>query len=82
MKIFNMLTPVCVFFIGLSLNGCTKTVIETRYELKEVPVPVKMDIPNVECYFYGDTESEILNNYLDCIVKQKKVLDTLRKNNK
>lgn len=79
MRIYKM---VCVFFIGLALNGCTKTVYETRYEMKEVLVPVKMEIPEVNCYFNGNSEAEILNNYIECVAKQKKVLDMLRKENK
>lgn len=73
---------ICAFFLGIALNGCTRTVYETRYEVKEVFVPVKMDIPEVNCYFNGKTETEILNNYIECVVKQKKVLDMLRKENK
>lgn len=59
-------------------TGCTKVVYRNKYIPKEVYVPIKPQIPNIHCYFDGEDETEVLNKYIECIVKHKKLLDVLR----
>lgn len=66
--------------IMIFLSGCSKTIIEyvPQTVVKEVYVPVKVEIPEIECEFSG-TPNEVINKLLKCIADQKKILDELRK---
>lgn len=70
-----------LILIMLLISGCTKTVYETKYKIFKVPVPVQLDIPEVNCRFDGNDPTEILNNYIECVAKQKHVLDMVRRKN-
>lgn len=64
------------------LTGCSKTIVEyvPQTVIKEVPIPIKMDIPEITCEFSG-TPEEVIDKLLKCLADHKKVLDTLRQQN-
>ena len=83
MMIYKIITLVLIM-IGLS--GCfngqpkpeIKTVIVTK--IKEVKVPVPCKVPKVSCDFNGPGFTPI-NKLLECVVKQKRALESVADNN-
>ena len=79
MMIYKIITLVLIM-IGLS--GCfdgqpkpeIKTVIVTK--IKEVKVPIPCKVPKVSCDFNGPGFTPI-NKLLECIIKQKRALESI-----
>jgi len=83
MKIFKY---VIIAVIAIGFSGCwwdkpkpsckCETKYVYKYKIKEVKVPVKLHVPEVKCDFKGDGFEPTIK-LLECIVKQKKVLEAI-----
>jgi len=64
-----MLKIFFLIFVILAFSGCTKTVYVDR--VKYVNIPVKCDVPNVECSTQGKNDVEIVSEMIRCIYDLK-----------
>lgn len=76
-----LLLSIIVFLVGCSTRHTVETKILTNTETVEVKVPVKLDIPDVDCEFSGDGTVP-MTKMLECIILQKKIIDELTERNK
>lgn len=74
MKQITLALMVLVFFIG-----CGKQ-IEYVTQIKEVEkvVPVYPNVPEIQCNFYKEKPEDVLNSLVECVIIQKKFIDSLR----
>jgi len=86
MKIYSSVLILSV--IGLLLSGCGRcpepeivTIYEPVYKTKIVKIPVKCDVPKPKCDFKGKGYEPAVK-LLECVVTQKKFIDTCFKKNK
>jgi len=64
-----------MLFAALTLTSCSsKKEIEIRYIDKpyRVSVPVKCIVPEANCSFNRETDTEVINALIECIVNMKK----------
>lgn len=73
MKILFLILPI--MFIGCG----TKIEYVTKIQEVEKVVPVYPEIPEIECDFYKQTPEDVLNSLYECVITQKKLLDSLKK---
>lgn len=76
MKYF-VFTLIILFLV----SGCAHKQIEYVTQIKEVEkyVPVYPTVPDIQCDFYKDTPEEVLNSLLECVIVQKKFIESLKK---
>lgn len=62
------------------LFGCSKQV-EYVTQIKEVEkiVPVYPEVPDIKCDFYKEKPEDVLNSLMECIIIQKKFIESLKK---
>ena len=72
---------VFTLIILFPLSGCAQKQIEYVTQIKEVEkyVPVYPTVPDIQCDFYKDTPEEVLNSLLECVIIQKKFIESLKK---
>ena len=75
-----LLTSMVFILFGCSNKQVVETKIITRTETVEVKVPVKIDIPEIECEFSGEGTVP-MTKMLECIILQKKVIDEITERN-
>lgn len=82
MYITRFLLLLSILFL---LFGCSRQPVETkvitRTETVEVKVPVKIDIPEIDCEFSGEGTVP-MTKMLECIILQKKVIDEISERNR
>ena len=66
---------------GCSARQPVETKVITRTETVEVKVPVKIDIPEIDCEFSGEGTVP-MTKMLECIILQKKVIDEISERNR
>ena len=76
--IIILLAIVWILLI-ITVTGCTKTQYVNKIVEVEKVVPIYPEVPEVNCDFYKDKPEDILNAVYECVIKQKKLLDSLRK---
>ncbi len=80
---------ILLFTIGLLVfTGCaTKQEVVTcepeiryltEYKVQKVNVPVKCKIPEYDCNFNGNSSGDIVAGMLQCIKKQKEIIELCR----
>lgn len=59
--------------------GCGKQ-IEYVTQIKEVEkvVPVYPKVPEIQCNFYKEKPEEVLNGLVECVIIQKKFIESLK----
>ncbi len=59
------------------LTGCgSKPCLPHKeFVTKEVYVPIRVELPKVECDFNANTADEVIDKMLECIKDQKKVIE-------
>lgn len=74
MRQVTLALMVLVFFIG-----CGKE-IEYVTQIKEVEkvVPVYPNVPEIQCNFYKEKPEDVLNSLVECVIIQKKFIDSLK----
>lgn len=80
----NIIALVCMFITAFMVSGCTKqpngpTVVR-NVEVQYIKVPMTVDIPDIDCDFSG-AGLEPSVKLLNCVVLQKRVLDSIREYN-
>ena len=70
-----------LFLFGCSTRQPVETKVITRTETVEVKVPVKIDIPEIDCEFSGEGTVP-MTKMLECIILQKKVIDEISERNR
>lgn len=73
MKYLYLLIPI--LFVGCG----TKIEYVTKIQEVEKVVPIYPEVPEIECDFYKPTSEEVLNSLYECVIKQKRLLDSLKK---
>lgn len=66
-------------FIGCSTKNCSNDII-VKQDVQKVYIPVKVNIPEIDCNFDGEG-TEPIYNLIACLAKHKKILDELRLQN-
>lgn len=75
----KMLLLFIMFFIFILCTGCApKVEYVTKVVEVEKKVPVYPEVPEIECDFYKATPEEILNSVYECVIIQKRFIDSLR----
>ena len=77
---FLLLLSVLLLLFGCSARQPVETKVITRTETVEVKVPVKIDIPEIDCEFSGEGTVP-MTKMLECIILQKKVIDEISERN-
>ena len=77
---FLLLLSILFLLFGCSARQPVETKVITRTETVEVKVPVKIDIPEIECEFSGEGTVP-MTKMLECIILQKKVIDEITERN-
>lgn len=75
-----LLLSMFLFLFGCGARQPVETKVITRTETVEVKVPVKIDIPEIDCEFSGEGTVP-MTKMLECIILQKKVLDEISERN-
>ena len=78
---FLLLLSVLLLLFGCSARQPVETKVITRTETVEVKVPVKIDIPEIDCEFSGEGTVP-MTKMLECIILQKKVIDEISERNR
>ena len=78
---FLLLLSILFLLFGCSARQPVETKVITRIETVEVKVPVKMDIPEIDCEFSGEGTVP-MTKMLECIILQKKVIDEISERNR
>ena len=80
MRLFNIVTVILITFL---FTGCFCETPEPIVKIKTITVEktVPCDLPKVHCDFHGEG-FEPTQKLLDCVVIQKKALETCAKFNK
>lgn len=78
---FLLLLSILFLLFGCSARQPVETKVITRTETVEVKVPVKIDIPEIDCEFSGEGTVP-MTKMLECIILQKKVIDEISERNK
>ena len=76
-----MLKVFLIVFALLSLSGCSAECKPTTEYVRvpyEVKVPVKCEVPHVECDFNRSTDTEVIAAMLECIVDLKRSNEVCR----
>ena len=77
---FLLLLSILFLLFGCSARQPVETKVITRTETVEVKVPVKIDIPEIDCEFSGEGTVP-MTKMLECIILQKKVIDEISERN-
>lgn len=77
---FLLLLSILFLLFGCSARQPVETKVITRIETVEVKVPVKIDIPEIDCEFSGEGTVP-MTKMLECIILQKKVIDEISERN-
>ena len=77
---FLLLLSILFLLFGCSTRQPVETKVITRTETVEVKVPVKIDIPEIDCEFSGEGTVP-MTKMLECIILQKKVIDEISERN-
>ena len=77
---FLLLLSILFLLFGCSARQPVETKVITRTETVEVKVPVKIDIPEIDCEFSGKGTVP-MTKMLECIILQKKVIDEISERN-
>ena len=78
---FILLLSILFLLFGCSSRQPVETKVITRTETVEVKVPVKIDIPEIDCEFSGEGTVP-MTKMLECIILQKKVIDEISERNR
>ena len=78
---FLLLLSILFLLFGCSARQPVETKVITRTETVEVKVPVKIDIPEIDCEFSGEGTVP-MTKMLECIILQKKVIDEIAERNR
>lgn len=78
---FLLLLSILFLLFGCSARQPVETKVITRIETVEVKVPVKIDIPEIDCEFSGEGTVP-MTKMLECIILQKKVIDEISERNR
>ena len=78
---FLLLLGILFLLFGCSARQAVETKVITRIETVEVKVPVKIDIPEIDCEFSGEGTVP-MTKMLECIILQKKVIDEISERNR
>ena len=78
---FLLLLSILFLLFGCSARQSVETKVITRIETVEVKVPVKIDIPEIDCEFSGEGTVP-MTKMLECIILQKKVIDEISERNR
>lgn len=78
---FLLLLSILFLLFGCSSRQPVETKVITRTETVEVKVPVKIDIPEIDCEFSGEGTVP-MTKMLECIILQKKVIDEISERNR
>ena len=78
---FLLLLSILFLLFGCSARQPVETKVITRTETVEVKVPVKIDIPEIDCEFSGEGTVP-MTKMLECIILQKKVIDEISERNR
>ena len=78
---FLLLLSILFLLFGCSARQPVENKVITRIETVEVKVPVKMDIPEIDCEFSGEGTVP-MTKMLECIILQKKVIDEISERNR
>lgn len=78
---FLLLLSILFLLFGCSARQPVETKVITRTETVEVKVPVKIDIPVIDCEFSGEGTVP-MTKMLECIILQKKVIDEISERNR
>lgn len=70
--IYSIVISILIMLTGCGTTTVTKPIIKT--ETVEVKVPVKCNIPKVECNLHGK-DFEVIGKMLECIVEQKRAIE-------
>lgn len=79
MKTYKML--ITVLIVSIFFGGCVsqpEPEIRTVYKTKEVKVPVKCKVPEINCSFKGEGFEPTIK-LLECIQLQKRALEACAK---
>lgn len=75
-KIFLAMLTVFIIFL---ITGCaTKIEYVPKVVVKEVKVPVILNIKDISCDFYSKDPSKVVDNLIKCIKLHKEYLKSLR----
>lgn len=77
---FILLLSILFLLFGCSARQPVETKVITRIETVEVKVPVKIDIPEIDCEFSGEGTVP-MTKMLECIILQKRVIDEISERN-
>lgn len=77
---FLLLLSILFLLFGCSSRQPVETKVITRIETVEVKVPVKIDIPEIDCEFSGEGTVP-MTKMLECIILQKRVIDEISERN-
>lgn len=77
---FLLLLSILFLLFGCSARQPVETKVITRIETVEVKVPVKIDIPEIDCEFSGEGTVP-MTKMLECIILQKRVIDEISERN-
>jgi hypothetical protein len=66
--------------LSLTLASCSQPQPKTEYldRVIEKPIPVRCQVPEVDCNFKAEHKTEIVQNMLGCIVKLKRSNEVCR----
>ena len=78
---FLLLLSILFLLFGCSARQPVETKVITRIETVDVTVPVKIDIPEIDCEFSGEGTVP-MTKMLECIILQKKVIDEISERNR
>lgn len=73
-----MLKALLMLFVILSIVSCSTQEIVYKDRYKEKLVPVKCEVPDVECDFNRSTNTEVVASMLECIVDLKKTIEVCK----
>ena len=77
---FLLLLSILFLLFGCSARQPVETKVITRTETVEVKVPVKIDIPEIDCEFSGEGTVPMTKMF-ECIILQNKVIDEISETN-
>lgn len=77
---FLLILSILFLLFGCSSRQPVETKVITRIETVEVKVPVKIDIPEIDCEFSGEGTVP-MTKMLECIILQKRVIDEISERN-
>lgn len=72
----KILKSLLMIFVMLVISGCTQKVYVDRPV--EVKVPVKVELPKVECYSGKKTYTEEIKEMRLCIERYKQVMENYK----